>query len=133
MPEIQAITGDEADTRAKQTATPSEWLPFPTVYPCPAGGKEVHMMLLMLLLTVPVGLALAVAIDLADSRDERIDTWIDDAHPVFARPTPDVVPRADVARNRRVGPFPAARPARVRGVRRHTGGARHPRRVLPLH
>jgi hypothetical protein len=42
-------------------------------------------MLLMLLIAVPLGLALAIAIDLADNRGERIETWIEDAHPVVAR------------------------------------------------
>jgi hypothetical protein len=46
-------------------------------------------MLLILIIAVPVGMALAVALELATGRGERIDTWIADSHPLFARPEPD--------------------------------------------
>jgi len=46
-------------------------------------------MLLILVIAVPVGIALAVAVELATGRGERIDTWIADSHPLFARPEPD--------------------------------------------
>lgn len=44
------------------------------------------MLLLTLLAAAVVGLVLAVAIDVAD-RGEHVETWIEDAHPLFARPT----------------------------------------------
>ena len=94
------------------------------------------MLLLMLLIAVPVGLALAIAIDLADSRGKDTDTWIEDAHPVFARPTPNVTSIFDIARSRPAERRAAVRSARMRPAKMPGGGARpsQPRRqALPLH
>jgi hypothetical protein len=63
-------------------------------------------MLVTLLIAVPLGLALAVAIDLASGRGDHVEGWIDDAHPVLARPSADE-PEAAVAR-----PVARRRPSR---------------------
>ena len=94
------------------------------------------MFLLMLLIAVPVGIALAIAIDLADSRGRDTDSWIEDAHPVFARPAPDVTSIFDVARSRVPERRAGVRAARTRASARPAGAARRPqhrRQALPLH
>jgi hypothetical protein len=93
-------------------------------------------MLLILVIAVPVGMALAIAVELATGRGERIDTWINDSHPLFARPEPDTPdmtterPRNLQRRPARPSPVPAdrignarigvaARPQRRRALRYH--------------
>lgn len=49
-------------------------------------------MLLMILVSVPVAVALAIVVDLASNRGEGMQSWIEDAHPTFARPTPEAAP-----------------------------------------
>lgn len=87
-------------------------------------------MLLMLLSSVPVGLALAVAVELAENRGERVETWIEDAHPTFARPTPDAAPTHVVARRPQLRPVGQPSTARVTRMRVGPGRetARHARR-----
>ena len=89
------------------------------------------MLLLMLLIAVPVALALAVAIELADNRGERIDRWIEDAHPVFARPSDPS--QVDFARARPVGKRATERAVRARAARTPNGRSQPRRRALPLH
>lgn len=95
-------------------------------------------MLLMLLISVFGGMALAVVVELAANRGECVQTWIEDAHPTFARPMPDVAPtRVRVARKpqlRSVGHCSAARVTgtRVVGTGRGADG-RQRRRALRLY
>src|SRR5262249_2762357 len=122
-------------------ATPGVFSDPSTGWLAPVDGlEEPHrrepagMFLFMLLIAVPVGLALAIVIDLADSRRQHADTGNEDAHPVFARPTPNATSVFDVARSR-----PAERRVvrpRVRPAKMPVGAARRPRprrQALPLH
>jgi hypothetical protein len=88
------------------------------------------MLLSMLLIAVPVSFALAVLIELVDNRRERIDAGIADAHPVFARPTPDVASGAEA-----VARLPVRRAAtglaRPRAGRTARGATRPERRRVP--
>jgi hypothetical protein len=96
----------------------------------------VNGMLLILVIAVPVGLALAVAVELLTGRGERVDTWVRDSHPLFARPEPDLprmameTPRGIQHRPVRLAPVRAARIGNAR-----IGVVARPqrRRALPFH
>jgi hypothetical protein len=89
------------------------------------------MLLLMLLIAVPLGLALAIGIDLADNHGERIETWIEDAHPVVAPQTSDVTAGVDIAWQRPIGNRETVR----RGAKMRSApvATSRRRRALPLH
>ena len=47
-------------------------------------------MVLMLAIAVPIGLVIPVALELLVNRRDGVESWIEDAHPLFARPASDV-------------------------------------------
>jgi hypothetical protein len=93
-------------------------------------------MLLILVIAVPVGMALAVAVELATGRGERIDTWIGDSHPLFARPEPDTPHMTtETPRNLQHRPTrpPPVRAARIGNARIGVAAQPQRRRALRFH
>ncbi len=90
-------------------------------------------MLLTILVSVPVAVALAIVVELVANRGEGMQSWIEDAHPTFARPTPEVAPSDMKVALRPVGHRSTTKVTRMRlGMGRGAAGQQR-RRALRLY